>query len=859
MNWRYAQPHLLEVFQVLGQQLHQYADGASNLKELAVSVLSGAVVQTINQRTLDIRTLDVDRVWYLSSGRIESFVVGDRLNLAQHPETRLRVQSASVRLLGIWETDLNTTLKIAPAAEPRQTSTIDWTSVVEKPQLPENLSKQIHRGQYPFKAGRGSVEASSACFEMLAQYWQIPFRKEVVRRVLSQRSSEQAVPTLQLCGAIAELLEIRPQLLDVPQSVIAKLPTPLLMHWENQLVVVYETSAQGVTLAIPESGLKRVKLKKFIQKCSFNIPVLLLEKTVYTSQKKFNLSWFLPAISRFKFALIEVLFISFVVQLFSLANPLFTQIIIDKVLVKNSPDSLNSLGILLIFLAVIEALLSSFRTNLFADTTNRIDIGLGSQVIDHLLKLPLKYFDQRPVGELTTRVNELENIRNFLTGTALNVVLDAVFSIIYIVVMFFYSPLLTLVTLSTIPLFALLTLIVSPLLRQIIRAKAERRAETQSYLVEVLTGAQTVKAQNIELKARWQWQERYSKYVSTGFQAVLTSTTATSISNFLNKVSGLLLLWVGAHLVLAGELTLGELIAFRIIASYITSPLLRLTQLWQNFQEVGLSLERLADVLDYPLEVSELDRSHIPLPTIAGEIIFRQVSFRFTSSVLLLQQIDVTIQPGQLVGFVGLSGSGKSTLMKLLMRLYPLESGQILIDGYDIHKVELYSLRRQIGMVLQDSLLFAGTVQENISLTQPDATSEEIVRAAKLAYAHDFIMALPQGYNTQVGERGSALSGGQRQRIAIARALLQNPRILILDEATSALDYNAERQVLQNLASSFGDRTIIFVTHRLKALQIADQIFMMSQGQIAERGTHADLMALKGLYYCLYQQQEMIS
>jgi ATP-binding cassette, subfamily B, bacterial HlyB/CyaB len=401
-------------------------------------------------------------------------------------------------------------------------------------------------------------------------------------------------------------------------------------------------------------------------------------------------------------------------------------------------------------------------------------------------------------------------------------------------------------------------LIVSPITRRQTRLKAERNAETQSFLVEVVSGIQTVKAQNIELKSRWQWQERYARFVSAGFDAVVTSTTAGAMSNFLNKLSSLLLLWVGAYLVLQGTLTLGELIAFRIIAGYTTSPLLRLIQLWQNFQETALSLERLADILDHPQEVSAEDRSNIPLPPIQGAVRYEDVSFSFKENgPLQLQHVHLEVAPGTFVGVVGQSGSGKSTLVKLLMRLYEANSGQILLDDYDVSKVELYSLRAQMGMVLQDSLLFDGTVQENIALTRPDATAEEIVEAAKIAYAHDFIMKLPQGYNTRVGERGSALSGGQRQRVAIARTVLQDPRLLILDEATSALDYHSERQVCENLAGVFKNRTVFFITHRLKSLQGADTILMMDQGKIVEQGTHAELMELRGLYYCLYQQQEM--
>ncbi len=414
-----------------------------------------------------------------------------------------------------------------------------------------------------------------------------------------------------------------------------------------------------------------------------------------------------------------------------------------------------------------------------------------------------------------------------------------------------------LVGLSTIPVFVIITLIASPTISRQLRSKAERNSETQSYLVEVMSGIQTVKAQNIELRSRFSWQERYARYVAAGFKTVVTSTLANSTSNFLNKLSSLLVLWVGAYLVLQQQLTLGELIAFRIISGYVTSPILRLAQLWQSFQETALSIERLSDIVDTP-EEAETDRYNIPLPAITGAVKYENVSFRFaTSGPLQLSNVNVEFEPGKFVGIVGQSGSGKSTMMKLLLRLYETESGRILIDGYDIAKVELYSLRRQIGVVPQETLLFDGTVQENIALTNPDATTEEIIQAAQVACAHEFIMNLPNGYNTRVGERGSALSGGQRQRIAIARSVLQRPKLLVLDEATSALDYPTERQICLNLARAFKGNTVFFITHRLNTVSNADTIVVMDNSRVIEKGSHQELMAAKGHYYYLYHQQEV--
>jgi ATP-binding cassette, subfamily B, bacterial HlyB/CyaB len=845
------QPSVLEVLEVLGKQLLQRADGSTDLKQIVLEAWPQAIAQTLSPRSKV--ALNPAFQWFISGSTVES-EIGSAIDPAQSKP--LSRSTEPVRLIGFPVTVSTSTVQNTEST----VLELLWTEIPEAPERPPEADTLLARTsqKYPFTSGRGEIDGALACFQMLAKHLDVPFRRDVIRRILITQAERNGSLSLPIHGAIAETMGIRAQLIEASSAMFTQIPAPALMIWQDRLVVIYRMSSSEVVLGIPEHGIVRKRPSILLSEQEEPFPVLLLERTAETPNKRFTLAWFWPAVKKHRKVLIEVLIASFFVQLFALANPLVTQLIIDKVLVQNSIGTLNVLGILLVGVAIFEALLSSFRTYLFVDTTNRIDLALGAEVIDHLLRLPLRYFEKRPVGELGTRVNELENIRQFLTGTALTVVLDAVFSVVYIAVMVFYSWLLTIVALATVPLFGLMTLLVSPIIRRQTRLKAERNAETQSYLIEVVSGIQTVKAQNIELKSRWQWQERYARYVSAGFNAVVTSTTAGAMSSFLNKLSSLLLLWVGAYLVLQGTLTLGQLIAFRIIAGYTTSPLLRLIQLWQNFQETALSLERLADILDHPQEVSPEDRSNIPLPPIVGTVRYRDVSFCFKENgPLQLQNVNLEITPGTFVGVVGQSGSGKSTLMKLLMRLYEPKSGQILLDDYDVSKVELYSLRQQVGMVLQDSLLFDGTVQENIALTRPDATAEEIVEAARVAYAHEFIMQLPQGYNTRVGERGSALSGGQRQRIAIARTVLQNPRLLILDEATSALDYLAERQVSENLAQVFQDRTVFFITHRLKSLQTADIILMMDRGKVVEQGTHSELMDLHSLYYCLYQQQEM--
>jgi ATP-binding cassette subfamily B protein len=853
----FKETSIAEVYALLGSYLNQQAWGGGDLKEIAQALLNKACV-SYNQ-------INDDYLWLVSENT-DNYPIGTVITQNNPTNTRL---------LGLSSDQLDEFLTVeTEAAAETETDDILETQVIKgnKPtqvlDIPQgkisditsdiDLEKTVekNRKSYAFFGGKTELEAVSACFQMLCKYFNIPFRKDVIQRILGDQLQRTGSLSLPLCGAVAEVVGLHSQLVPLNASSLPNINPPALIRWQDSIVILYEINQRETTIAVPKRGIIKRKTSEFLESWGEKGEVILLKPTKHTQQQRFGLSWFWPSVKKHKRVLIEVFIASFFVQLFALANPLMIQVIIDKVIVQNSPETLNTLGVFLLVIAVFEGILTFLRTSLFVDTTNRIDMTLGSEIIDHLLRLPLKYFERRPVGEISTRINELENIRQFLTGTALTVVLDAIFSVIYIVVMLIYSPILTFWSLGVVPILVLSTAIFAPIVRRQLRAKAERNAETQSYLVEVMTGIQTVKAQNIELRSRWQWQERYARYVAEGFQTVMTSTLAGSFSHFFNQLSGLLVLWVGAALVLDGQLTLGQLIAFRIIASYVTSPILRLTQLWQNFQETGLSLERLADIVDTPQE-AELDRQNIPMPLIKGTVTYENLAFRFNPhGPLQLYNVNLEFPAGTFVALVGESGAGKSTITKLLARLYEPESGRILIDGYDINKVELYSLRRQIGMVPQETLLFDGTVQENIALTNPDATVEEIVSAAKTAAAHEFIMTLPNGYNTRVGERGASLSGGQRQRVAIARSVLQRPQILILDEATSALDYNTEREVCINLKEAFKDHTVFFITHRLASIKSADIIVMMDKGTVAEEGTHEELMAKKGLYYTLYKQQD---
>ena len=871
----------VEVFDLLGAQLAQQAQGDWELAELASKMVEVAEVYHLPPGEHDLNgeaakpLRDPSLVWLVSGGAVDQFSVGDRLELTKDRQTVTVKGNQPARLLSIpkvyWFDDQVSQEPKFDVFDELGQENVDLVPRLDfedgdfdnEEGLGEGYTfhgeeEPVETGKkdYPFVKGKTTLEVGVACFQMLSKHFGMPFRKEVIKRVLKEQLERTPNLSLPLCGGVSELMGLSPQLINVPAEAISRIEGPCLVTWQDSLAIIYELSEKELVIAVPELGVRRYKPQDFIDTWGDGGEVLLLKKTKDTPQERFGLNWFYPALQKYKRVLIEVFVASFFVQLFQLANPLMIQVIIDKVISQNSPDTLWWLVGFLVTINIFEALLTTLRTYLFVDTTNRIDLNLGSEIIDHLLRLPLRYFERRPVGEISTRVNELEKIRQFLTGTALTVVLDCVFSVLYVLVMLAYSPLLTAVSLAIIPVFIGLTLIFSPTIRKQLRTKAERNAETQSYLVEVLTGIQTVKAQNIELRSRWKWQERYARYISTGFKTVITSTLAKSASDFLNKLSRVIIIGMGAFLVLQGKLTLGQLIAFRIIAGYVTSPVMRLATLWQNFQETALSLERLADIVDHP-EEGEDDRENIPMPAIQGRVKYDNLSFRFKNTgPLQLKNVTTEFAPGTFVAIVGESGAGKSTMTKLLSRLYEPEGGRILVDGYDINRVELYSLRRQIGVVPQETLLFEGSILENIALTNPDATTEEIIAAAQIAAAHDFIMTLSNGYNTKVGERGSALSGGQRQRIAIARTILQAPAMMVLDEATSALDFATEQEVSRNLKEALKGRTVFFITHRLGTIKNADTIVMMDAGSIVERGTHEELMALKGRYCYLYQQQE---
>ncbi|MGH7230163.1 MAG: type I secretion system permease/ATPase [Nitrospiraceae bacterium] len=696
----------------------------------------------------------------------------------------------------------------------------------------------------------GSVlerDTGLTCLLILARFFGVPADGNQLRHQFSE--SGKIFSETDLLRA-AKHLGLKAGLLKSDWSRLPAIPLPALaLRTDGRYVVLAKAEGDKVLVQDPIEGRPLVLGRADFQALWTGRLMLFTKRAHLRSHSPaFDFTWFIPAIIKYRRLLGEVLLSSFFLQVFALLTPLFTQVIIDKVLVHKGFTTLHVLAVGMVGLAVCESILGGLRTYLFSHTSNRIDVALGAQLFRHILGLPLAYFEARRVGDTVARVRELETIRQFLTGSSVTVMLDLFFAVVFLAVMMLYSPLLTLVVIGSIPLYACLSIVVTPIIRARLSDKFNRGADNQAFLVESITGIQTVKAMAVEPPLQRKWEEQLAGYVTAGFRATSLITMTSQAASFIQKITTIAVLWLGAHLVISGDLSIGQLIAFNMLAAQVTAPLLRIINLWQELQQVGISMQRLGDVLNVPGEPS-YNPSRTTLPTLSGHVVFDGVTFRYRhESREVLRTVSFAVLPGTVIGIVGRSGSGKSTIAKLIQRLYVPERGRVLIDGIDVAQVDPAWLRRQVGVVLQENFLFHGSVRENIALADPGLSMEQVIQAARLAGAHDFILELPEGYDTRVGEHGCSLSGGQRQRIAIARALVGNPRILIFDEATSALDYESESVIQRNLSQICQGRTVFIIAHRLSTVRVADRIFAIEKGEIVEEGSHDELMKRNGYY-----------
>lgn len=623
----------------------------------------------------------------------------------------------------------------------------------------------------------------------------------------------------------------------------------------TQANVIGLPAGTRILIQRPEQAPNVIRLDEFLALWSGKMLFFTSKASYAGEMAKFDFTWFIPAIVKYRKLLQEVLLISFVLQLIALATPMFFQAVIDKVLVNHALKTLHVIAIGLICATLFEAVLTGIRTYVFAHTSSKIDVELGARLFKHLLNLPISYFHARRVGDSVARVRELENIRSFLTSNAMTLILDLLFSFVFLGIMFWYSGWLTLIVVISIPIYALVSVVFTPILRARLNDKFNKGAENQSFLVETISGIDTVKAMAVEPSWQKKWEKQLAAYVASGLSTNTVAMFASGSVTLISKLVTVAIMWAGASLVIDNQITVGELVAFNMLAGQVATPILRLAQLWNDFQQVGISVSRLGDILNTRTEiVGQKTR----IPRIAGAIEFDQVAFRYRPDTPdVIRGVQLAIKPGEIIGIVGRSGSGKSTLTKLVQRLHVPDRGRVLIDGQDIAVVDTTSLRHQIGVVLQENVLFNRAIRDNIALSNPALPIEMIIEAAKLAGAHEFICELPEGYDTLVGEHGTGLSGGQRQRIAIARALITNPRILIFDEATSALDYESEQIIQNNMRRICAGRTVLIIAHRLSAVREADRIIVLERGQIAEEGNHDTLLANpEGIYRHLYQLQQ---
>ncbi len=791
--------------------------------------------------------------------------------MAKHPQIREHLhneaQTCNSRLLGTndFRKTFAETQKIYPktdvssisAVKPKQGKKINKAYFPNPTQRAGHLWQRMIR-RYPFFAQQSGSDCGAACLVMVSRYWGKRFS---VNRLRDIANVDRSGASLRGLSSAAESLGFSTRPVKASLDQLAKQKLPAIVHWEGKhYIVLYEINKRKVVVADPAIGQRTLSHAEF--KAGWTGYTLLIQPTTLLKDAKETTTplWqFVELIKPHSVVMLEVLIASIFIQLFGLVTPLFTQLILDRVVVQRSELTLTAVGLGLLIFSLFRVAIVGLRQYLLFHTANKLDLALIVGFIRHTLRLPLSFFESRYVGDIISRVQENRKIQRFLSGDALSILLDFLTVFIYLGLMFSYSWQMALLALIIIPPFFLLALIATPFLQKISREIFHAVTSESSYLIEVLTGVRTVKSTAVEQTVRWHWEELLHKEVKTSFSGQVISNSLQIFSNTIQAVATTVLLWYGAYLVIKNQLTIGQLVAFNMLLGNIISPFQRLTVLWNQLQEVVIATERINDVLDADPEEDLQHQIRQSLSEIHGHIRFENLTFRYNkeSDTNILENLNFEIQPGQMVALVGRSGSGKTTISKLVLGLYPPTDGRILIDGLDITNISLRSLRQQVGVVDQDTFLFGGTIRENISLGHPGATIEEVVEAANLAGADEFIKKLPMGYETQIGEGGGLLSGGQRQRIAIARALLGNPRLLIFDEATSHLDTESERIIQRNLNTILKGRTALVIAHRLSTIRNADLILVLDKGVLIESGTHEALMAKRGHYFYLNQQQQL--
>ena len=714
------------------------------------------------------------------------------------------------------------------------------------------------RLRFPFIMQPDQMACGTTCIMMIARYYGKSFSSSRLRELAHVDRSGASLADL---ADAAEQVGFSTRAARLDYDALRSSRLPCIAHWQGyHFVVVNKVSAKHVWVADPARGVRKYTRKHFCE--NWNGITLLMEPTPKFEEQKedrSSLRNFVQFLAPYKLILLEVVLASLLLNLFGLATPIFTQNVIDKVLAHHNPSMLNIMLLGMLLVLFFRVLVGVVRQYLVVHTSIKIDLRMLVAFYKHLLALPLGYFKVRKLGDFMARFGENRKIRHFLASTALTLVLDTMLIVVYVSLMCYYNLKMTGLAVVFIPMFAVLGFAFTPALRRLNVDSFAAHAESGSHLIESIGGIETVKALSVEHATRWKWEEKFIKCLNIDFKLSKTAFYFHTGGDFVGALGSTVVLWYGALQVMQGALSVGELMAFMALMGSVLAPANRIIAAWDEIQQTLVSVDRLNDVFSARPEIPQdmTDAKGLVLREPKGRIVFDKVFFRYggKDDAYILSNIDMTIEPGQTVALVGRSGSGKSTLVRLIARLYDVTEGKILIDGFDIRNLHLPALRRMVGYVLQESFVFNGTVRENVSLSDPEETTERVIEAARLANAHDFISDLPQGYQTRVGESGLQLSGGQKQRIAIARALYSDPKILILDEATNSLDTESEQAIQKNMGAIQSDRTTVIIAHRLSTVRNADRILVLDNGEIVEQGTHEDLMDRRGLYHYLNHQQ----
>ncbi|MFD2178484.1 type I secretion system permease/ATPase [Veronia pacifica] len=701
------------------------------------------------------------------------------------------------------------------------------------------------------------MDVSLQALKLVASVLEVSFSiEEVSKRYFSDEMHDEKTQLVRAAKSIG--LKAKSKFFKNKLQFI-KVPSPFIFYTKSGDIRVFLSKSEDYRCLIQDPSASCPEIIPFddlVPQIRGDVVMFTRRHALLSEENKFTMKWFLTAFSRYKKLLFEIVLASFFIQLLALVTPIFFQVVVDKVLTHHSLTTLDVLAIGMLAVVTFDVLLSWLRNYQLSHTAQRLDVSLGARLYQHLMGLPMAYFLCRQVGTTVARVHELKNIREFLTGSTLTLCIDLFFTLIFFIVMYLYSPVLTYIVLGSLVPYILLSLIITPVLRRRLDIQFKRGAENQAFLVESISGIETIKSQAIEGQMERRWDEQLAGFVTSSFRTQMLGNGAQQVSQWISKVTMLLLLWVGARLVITGQLTVGELIAFNMFAGQVNAPILRIVQLWHQFQQVRLSVKRLGDILNVPTEVNK-KKTYTNIKRIRGEVSFEKVRFSYSPDAPpTINDLDLHIKPGEIIGVVGRSGSGKSTLAKLLQSFYHIQSGQIKVDGVSINSISPSALRHQIGVVQQETNLFNRSIRDNIALAHPGASNEDILEVAKLSGVHDFIGDLQDGYNTIVGEHGCLLSGGQRQRVGIARALLGDPRILIFDEATSALDYESEAIIQQNMQAICQNRTVIIIAHRLSTVRCSDRVIVVDHGRVVEQGHWEMLLRRKGHYSRLHDLQE---